>query len=76
LANASGDGSFTKSDTSSGVGGRPIRSNVARRMSASRAAGGDGCILLASSFARTNASTGVFTQLASWTVGTGGSFTG
>ena len=39
---AAGDASASKAATSSGVGGRPIRSNVARRISVLLSASGDG----------------------------------
>ena len=40
LANASGDASARKACTSAGVGGRPVKSNVARRISVRRSAAG------------------------------------
>src|SRR5687768_2071040 len=55
----SGTGSFTKAAISSGVGGRPVRSNVARRSSVRRSAKGAGLMLAAVILALRNASTGL-----------------
>ena len=48
----------TNASISAGVGGRPVRSKVTRRMRCSRVAGGAGVRPAASSFARTKASIG------------------
>ena len=50
--------SASNASTSSAVGGRPSRSNVARRIRVRRSAGGEGVSPSSSSLARTNASTG------------------
>src|SRR5205807_1135410 len=59
-----------------GVGGKPVRSREARRISVRRSAGGEGFSPLASSFASTKASIGVFTHARSFTIGTAGFRTG
>jgi hypothetical protein len=69
---ASGDSSFTNATTSSGVGGRPVRSNVTRRISVSRDASDDGLSPFSSSRLRMNASIGLRTQAGCATVGASG----
>ena len=57
-AKASGVESFSKVAISSAVGGKPVRSKVARRRSVRRSAGGEGVMPWASSLARTKRSMG------------------
>ena len=57
-----GRGSWTNASISSGVGGRPIRSNERRRIKVRRSASGLGLSPCFSSVARMNASIGVRTQ--------------
>ena len=59
LAKASGDSSFRKASTSSGVGGRPVRSKLARRMSVRLSAGAARLSPLSANFAMMNASIGL-----------------
>ena len=69
----------SNASTSSGVGGRPCRSNVARRIRTALGARGLGVSPLASSLAATNLSISFFTQPAlavAFTSGTAGSFGG
>ena len=68
--------SATKARTSSGVGGRPVRSNVARRINASREASGACETPAASRRASTNRSTGVRTHASSRTAGGAGATSG
>ena len=68
--------SARNASTSSGVGGRPIRSRVSRRISVVRSAGGDGARPSVSSRASTNRSIGFLTQAASRTGGAAGRRTG
>ena len=56
FSQASGDVSLTNASISSGVGGRPIRSNVTRRMSVRRSASGANDSPFSCSFARTKRS--------------------
>src|SRR6185503_10758813 len=62
--------------TSSGVGGRPMRSKYTRRSKAVLLAGGAGARPFFSSLSSTNASMGFFTQAAFFTFGTAGILTG
>ena len=62
----------TKASTSSGVGGKPVRSNVARRISTRFSAGGAGCKPFCSNAARMNSSIGDLIQATCFTVGSGG----
>ena len=64
--------SARKASTSAGVGGRPVRSSVTRRISVVRSASGDGVSPSASSRARTKRSIGFRGQPASRTVGGAG----
>ena len=73
FANASGESSVRNASTSSGVGGRPVRSNVARRISVRLSAGGAGVSPFASSFARMKRSIVGERPAASFTAGGGGS---
>ncbi len=57
-ATSSAAGSSTKAAISSGVGGRPIRSHVARRISVRRSTGGAASRSSSSSFALIRMSTG------------------
>ena len=57
-----------EASSSSGVGGRPVRSNVTRRSRGSLSARGDGVRPAASSRARIKASMGLTHQLLSWDV--------
>ena len=59
----------TKASTSSGVGGRPIRSRVSRRIKVTRSASGDGSICSSSSRARRKRRSGCRTQSAFLTGG-------
>src|SRR5205807_1902012 len=59
-----------------GVGGRPMRSNVARRISVRLSANGAGASFFSSNLASTNASTGVLTHTGFWTFGGSGFLTG
>src|SRR5690349_6849199 len=76
LAKAPGDRSASKAAISSGVGGRPIKSNVARRMSVRRSGAGDGARPFASNRARINRSIEVRGQLPFLTCGGAGFLTG
>ena len=67
LSKASGELSLTKVLISLGVGGRPVRSNVARRMSVRLSVGGEKLRPLAFSLRRRKASMGFFVSF-----GTGG----
>ncbi len=67
-----GRASSTNESISAGVGGRPCRSYVRRRMSVARSATGAGRILAHSSLERMNRSTGVRTQSVCRTPGRGG----
>src|SRR5436853_150701 len=64
--------SFRKASTSPAVGGNPVRSKVARRISVRLSHGGDGLMPLPSSFSRMNESMGVFVHALFLTLGTGG----
>ena len=71
-----GEGSLMKASTSAGVGGRPVRSKVTRRMSVARSASGEGESPSASRRARMKASMGLRIQAEFFTAGRGGFFTG
>ena len=58
FSQASGDESARKAATSSGVGGSPVRSSVARRMSVHFSASGENAIPFPAAFAFRKASTG------------------
>src|SRR5262245_61530023 len=76
---ASGLWSLMNASTSSGFGGKPVRSKYRRRMSVTRSASGDDLTLAAANFARMNLSTGLLSRLnigAYWKGGSGGRFTG
>ena len=68
--------SLTKESTSSGVGGRPVRSKVARRIRVRLSASATGFRLLFSSSRKDEAVNGVRTQALFMTCGTGGFLTG
>src|SRR5205814_7430364 len=76
FSQALSDRSLTKASISAGVGGRPVRSKVARRISVRRSAGGAGVNRFASSFARMKRSIGILHQAAFFTFGSAGRFTG
>src|SRR3954471_23840955 len=76
LANASGAVSARNASTSSGVGGRPIRSSVARRISVRRSAGFTGSRPSRSRRARMKRSTSVFGHSAFFTDGAAGCASG
>ncbi len=63
---------FTNASTSSGVGGRPIRSKYRRRISVRRSASGDGDNPVSFSFARTKLSIGLALASGSRLTGTAG----
>src|SRR5688572_28442337 len=58
-----------KASTSSGLGGKPVRSNVARRISVRASARGEGASFDFSSLARTNESIRLCAQLVLFTSG-------
>jgi hypothetical protein len=76
LAKAWGDLSFSKASISAAVGGRPVRSRVARRRRVRRLAGAVGFRFLASRAERMKASMGVLTQALFLTAGGAGLATG
>ena len=69
---ASADLSFTKASVSAGVGGRPVKSYVARRIKVNLSAAGAGERPLDSSLARMKASMGLRTHLRFLTRGVSG----
>ena len=64
--------SARKASTSAGVGGRPVRSSVTRRMSVALSASFDGCRPSFSSRSRMKASIGLRSHAAPSVFGTGG----
>ena len=64
--------SFWKAEISSGVGGSPVKSRVARRIKSSLLANGTGFRACFSRFARKNLSIFVFAHFVSFTAGTAG----
>jgi len=62
FAYATGESSFTKASTSPGLGGRPVRSNDARRISETRSAGRDGANPCCRYFRAMNRSIGLDAQ--------------
>ena len=71
---ACGRSSATNARTASRVGGRPVRSNVTRRINVRLSAAFAGGIPAASMRANTNRSIGSFPQAASFTFGNAGFF--